>query len=274
MSARPSKQPRRAFNVRRITAETPVRRVEYHRSIGSTNSRALALAADAELPLPALVLAENQTEGRGRGVHGWWSGPGAIACSLVLPLQGQCAPHAWPQIALAAAVGVCEALESLAPAARFTVRWPNDVCWQGLKICGILPELSTSTPPRLVLGIGVNVNNSLRGAPSPLPEIAVGLCDIVRKNTNLTSALVALLQAVSERLDDLAGPQSNQPAAWSERCALRGRLVRLRVGRREIDGRCAGIDASGALVLVTSDGRERFYAGTIAALEDDVSLRA
>jgi BirA family biotin operon repressor/biotin-[acetyl-CoA-carboxylase] ligase len=258
----------RVFDVPRIERETFVRRVEYHRAVPSTNTRALELAARAEMPVPALVLAEEQTAGRGRGANAWWSAPGALTFSLLLDPGGSLLrPEAWPRVALAAAVGIGEALEAEAPGAAFGIRWPNDVCRGLRKICGILPELTGPRHLRLVLGIGINVNNAVESAPELLRETATSLRDISGREHDLTGVLVSVLQRLAPRLEQLAAGESALRAEWSRRCLLRGRVVRLRMEGDEVSGMCRGIGADGALELQTSRGLERFYGGVITGAE-------
>ncbi len=255
---------RRRFSVSRIRRETFAGHVDYHRSLQSTNTRAMELAAQPHLPVPALVLTELQTAGRGRGANAWWSSSGALTFSLILDLHSDTVqPESWPRFALAAAVGICDALESMTPNTRFGIRWPNDVCMEQRKICGILPELHLNRTPRLVLGVGINVNNSVRNAPEELQIIATSLLDLTARRTQLTEALVCVLQSLEKRFDQLAHADSALPQAWISRCMLRGRRVRLRMDSDEIAGICTGIDATGALELQTSRGTQRFYGGTI-----------
>src|SRR5262249_38308999 len=137
-----------------------VARIDYHESIGSTSDRAMEIGALDETALPLLVVAEQQTAGRGRGADRWWSAKRALTVSLVLD-----APHdrlpadRWPQVALLAGVAVCEALQGLAPRAELRVKWPNDVYLADGKVGGILCESIAGMSDRLVVGIGVNVNN-------------------------------------------------------------------------------------------------------------------
>ena len=72
-------------DLKQIRQATRVPTIEHHRQIASTNTRAIMAADDAALPLPALILTDLQTAGRGRGDHVWWSAPGALTCSVILP---------------------------------------------------------------------------------------------------------------------------------------------------------------------------------------------
>jgi BirA family biotin operon repressor/biotin-[acetyl-CoA-carboxylase] ligase len=232
----------------------------------------MELAAIAGTPVPALVLTEIQTAGRGRGTNVWWSSPGALTFSLILDLDARRAkPESWPTFALAAAVGLCDALETIAIDTNFGVRWPNDVCCGTKKICGILPELAMSTGSRLVLGVGINVNNSIEHAPDELQTSATSLIDITGRRERLTSVLVLVLNALEQRFAELAASDPLLHGAWSDRCLLRGRKVRLRFNSDEVEGRCTGIDATGALGLETRDGIKLFHGGVVAYVGDRVN---
>ncbi len=215
------------------------------------------------------MLTEIQTAGRGRGANTWWFASGSLAFSLILPLgTNGSEPKAWPKTALATAVGVCDALERLLPEFQFGIRWPNDVCFGSRKICGILPELSNGNSPRLVLGIGMNVNNSMDHAPDELKSYATSLVDLTTHRMNLTDVIVEVLRHLEIRFSELASSNSSLPAAWSRRCLLRGRIVQLCSGLDEIQGLCGGIDESGALQIKTLTRLERCYGGTISAIDD------
>lgn len=264
-TARLYKRP--TFDIDRISARTFVRDIDYHRTIPSTNTRALELAAIPANRLPVLVIAENQTAGRGRGANSWWSAKGALTFSLLLDLGRHPAPpDSWPRMALAAAVSVCEAMETLAPAVAFGIRWPNDVYARHQKICGILPELCPGAAPRLVLGIGINVNNSTVGAPEPLPVNATSLVDIAGRTFNLTSTLVEVLRRLELRLADLESSSSELAQEWSRRCLLRGHSVRLQVNEDIVEGHCMGIDSTGAIGIRSPRGIEKFYGGAVVGV--------
>jgi BirA family transcriptional regulator, biotin operon repressor / biotin---[acetyl-CoA-carboxylase] ligase len=67
----------------------------------------------------------------------------------------------WPELSLIAGEAVAEALRNVAriPA---ELGHPNDVLVDGRKLVGVLPEAAAS---RVVLGIGVNVNQTAEELP-------------------------------------------------------------------------------------------------------------
>ena len=106
------------LDIDRILRETFVARAEYHPSIGSTNDRAAECAAQGAGEMPLLVVADRQTAGRGRGANRWWTGPGALAFSLLVDGRTVGADGGRsPLVALAAAVAVVDAVAPLLPEA-------------------------------------------------------------------------------------------------------------------------------------------------------------
>jgi BirA family transcriptional regulator, biotin operon repressor / biotin---[acetyl-CoA-carboxylase] ligase len=261
-----------AFDLRRIEQESFVRQLQFHPVLPSTNDLALELAAQQGLATPVLVLTEQQTAGRGRGSNRWWSQPGALTFSLVLdsaPLRLN--PNHWPRVSLTAALTVCQVLEQLLPHIPCGIRWPNDVHCGGRKICGVLPELSPQRveaplPPRLVLGIGVNVNNSLSEAPPDVSRVGVSLLDLTHHPYDLTEFLVHVLRQLASGLDALTRGDPQLAGAVSRRCLLQGRVVELRAGPRHVRGLCQGIDNHGALTIHTARGNEHFFGGVVLAV--------
>jgi BirA family biotin operon repressor/biotin-[acetyl-CoA-carboxylase] ligase len=227
------------------------------------------LAAAGEAPLPLLVLTARQTGGRGRGTNRWWSDAGGLTFSLVLEVSPEClSPDRWPQLSLAAGLAVCETLESLLPRADCQVKWPNDVFLCGRKVCGILCESVPGWRDRLVLGIGLNVNNSLTQAPPEVRQTATSLVDAAGGAYDLTATLVGLLRRLDERMGQLLDGQfAAQAAEFRRRCYLTGKTLTVTSGGRTLVGRCQGIDDAGELLLQTESGRQRIVAGTIVVCE-------
>jgi BirA family biotin operon repressor/biotin-[acetyl-CoA-carboxylase] ligase len=264
------------FDLSRIAAAGLVARIDYHDSVGSTSDRALALGAIGEAELPLLVLADRQTAGRGRGTNRWRTTEGALTFSLVLGApRDQLPPSRWPQVALIGGLAVCEALESLAPAADLCVKWPNDVYLGRRKIAGILSESIPGWRDRLVVGIGVNVNNPVQGpvARSQEPGVthelgfmAISMIEHDGVRRDLTDVLLAVLDEFDRRWRELIQGRFDEVSrAYRQRCLLTGKTVTIeQPGGRMVVGRCRGIDETGALVVQNEAGVELVFSGTVA----------
>jgi BirA family biotin operon repressor/biotin-[acetyl-CoA-carboxylase] ligase len=254
-------------DLQRIERETFVRRVEWHDEIDSTNSRAMSLAQEDDVELPLLIGAARQTAGRGRGRNAWWSADGALTFSaLINPLELGISAQRCPQVALITGLAVAETLETFLPSA-VQLKWPNDVYVEGRKICGILTEAPAGRPDRLVVGIGLNVQNSVREAPSEIRELAVSLVDVLGERVPpWDEILVPLLNRWEEWLRRLGAEAIDFPTVWRPRCYLHGEQVTATIGPEAYTGVCLGLDADGVLLLQTEAGVRRILAGTVRRL--------
>jgi BirA family biotin operon repressor/biotin-[acetyl-CoA-carboxylase] ligase len=225
------------------------------------------LAGETSIDLPALVVARHQTAGKGRGRNQWWSDDGALTFSVLLdPAELGISPASWPQVSLATAVAICDALHDQAPQAACAVKWPNDVLIDGGKVSGILIESPGGAAPakdRLVVGIGVNVNNSWRTAPRHFGPNGTALCDITGTRHELQTTLVRTLQALWKRFSQLARGDSQLPDAWQRLCWLTEQGVDVHANDRWITGVCLGIDPEGALVIENVYGIHRVRNGSV-----------
>jgi BirA family biotin operon repressor/biotin-[acetyl-CoA-carboxylase] ligase len=245
-----------------LVRETFVAQVQHYATLGSTNDRARQCAAEGVASLPLLIVADEQTAGRGRGTNRWWTGRGSLACSLLLdsddPGIDLCRS---PLVALGAGVAVAKAAQPLLPCHTVGVHWPNDVVVDGRKLAGVLVEALSDR--RLVVGIGMNLNNSLRDAPKELQASAATLWELTGVRHRRTQILLALLRHLGEGLALLASAPQQIAAEANRLCLQHGQPLTVRLGRRVVSGRCEGIASDGALLLDTPRGRERLYSGVL-----------
>lgn len=253
-----------------LVDQTCLRSVEWLPEVVSTNTLALQHAADFAVDqLPRLYWADRQTAGRGRGTNAWWSSAGSLTFSVLLAPSVWGLPEAiWPQVSLATGVAVCESLGELFPGLPVGVKWPNDVFCRGRKLGGILLEPSDRVADRLVIGIGLNVNNSLTAAPEAIRTLATSLYDESGGSTAREVILTGVLQALDRMCHRLAAGGIDWPAEWSRHCVLTGRRIQVTAGDRVIEGVCAGIDELGALRVGTSTGIERCLGGTVRVISE------
>src|SRR3954447_782246 len=115
---------------------------------------------DADSPEGAVAVAEEQTEGRGRLGRSWQAPAGTSVLVSVL-LRPPVEPARLPELSLVAGGAVAEAIADVT-AIDPTIKFPNDVLISGKKVAGILAE---SSEGRVVLGIGVNVNQTAAELP-------------------------------------------------------------------------------------------------------------
>jgi BirA family biotin operon repressor/biotin-[acetyl-CoA-carboxylase] ligase len=254
-----------------IRACTFIRYVEIHDTLGSTNDRAIELARSPDIKPPALVAARHQTAGRGRGNNKWLSSDGALTFSVLFdPAQFGIRTAKWPQLSLATAVAVCDALANeLNPQSPgLAIKWPNDVMLDGAKLGGILiesPGGPGAAKNRLIIGMGINVNNAVRGLAQCTAKQpgATSLSDSTGRSHNVQQLLCELLRALKTRVTQLSMHDPQLPLAWQNRSWLSQQNVSVQVGQGVVDGVCAGIADDGALLIQIASGITRIYAGSL-----------
>lgn len=145
-------------------------------------------------PEGAVAVAEEQSEGRGRLGRTWHAAPRTSVLVSVL-LRPEIEPSRLPELSLVAGGAVAEAIADVTgidPAIKF----PNDVLVRGKKVAGILAE---SSDGRVVLGVGVNVNQTteelLDGAQTPPTSLRVELGEPVDRAALLAAILLRLERA-------------------------------------------------------------------------------
>lgn len=231
-------------------------RVFYYPTIGSTNDRALDLAAAGE-PEGALVLAEEQTGGKGRRERSWHS-PSRLGIYVSVILRPLVPAVRAPLFTFTAAVAVAEALRE---AGRVTcaIKWPNDVIAGGRKIAGILAETRGSEPVirDMVLGIGVNVNQRADDFSPGVLQRATSVLIETGAEGDRAAILAAVLEGFERRYARLVrGQSADLLREWEALAALpRGRSVVVEGPGGRCQGRVAGIDEEGALLLLVADGQ-------------------
>jgi BirA family biotin operon repressor/biotin-[acetyl-CoA-carboxylase] ligase len=109
----------------------------------------------------AVAVAEEQTEGRGRLGRAWEAPGGTSVLVSVLLLPAVATPRL-PELSLVAGGAVAEAILEVT-GIEPTIKFPNDVLIGRRKVAGILAE---SSEGRVVLGIGVNANQTLEQLPA------------------------------------------------------------------------------------------------------------
>lgn len=223
--------------------------VEILPEIDSTNSE-LMRRARAGRTEPTLLIAERQTAGRGRMGRDWQSTPND---SLTFSFGLNLSPASWEGLSLAVGTSVAQSLGD-----GIALKWPNDLWFQNRKLAGILIETasanhSASSAERYcVIGIGINIaprpaDSNLRTPPAWLQEISPA-----------SSPQSALQQLFIRLLVDILEFEREGFAAFSARFAgldaLKGQSVVLSDG---MAGTARGVDATGALLVHTSQGLQR-----------------
>jgi birA, biotin-[acetyl-CoA-carboxylase] ligase region len=127
-------------------------------TIDSTNIKAKELASQ-NAEDGTIVISEEQTCGKGRLGRSWYS-PKSKGIWASIILKPKIDPINASKITLIAAASIVKAFNEIAIFPK--IKWPNDIVLNNKKVCGILTEMSAELNQihYLVVGIGINVNNS------------------------------------------------------------------------------------------------------------------
>jgi BirA family transcriptional regulator, biotin operon repressor / biotin---[acetyl-CoA-carboxylase] ligase len=147
-------------------------------------------------PEGAVACTDEQTEGRGRLGRSWHA-PARTSVLVSVLLTPAVEASRLPELSVVGGRAVADAIAAetgLGPSLKF----PNDVLVEGKKVAGILAEASEG---RVVLGIGVNVNQDAGQLPSETQTPATSL----KVETGRELDRAPLLASILERLEAAYG---------------------------------------------------------------------
>lgn len=267
-----------------VTSGQPWQSVEFHPSIGSTNSRATEIVksyadtrgatppvsapgyaaglASTDSPLWRVVLTDDQTGGRGRLGRSWVVPPRAsIAVSAVVPAPG---PEDLAWVSLLAGVALVRAIRAVTTSAGTPVearlKWPNDVLIPAdddRKVAGILSELTGWGQGQHAVVVGAGVNVDQRRDELPV-ETATSL-RLAGAEIHREDLVIAYLRELPAVLRDVSAREE-----YRRSCATPGSQVRVHLPTGGVaEGRALRVDDSGALVVEVAGGEQAFSAGDV-----------
>jgi BirA family biotin operon repressor/biotin-[acetyl-CoA-carboxylase] ligase len=143
------------------------------------------------------VATDLQTQGRGR-LGRTWEAPSGRALLFSVLLHPRPPMAIWPELSLVAGDAVATALREQSKVAA-ELSHPNDVLVEERKVAGILPE---ATAGRIVLGIGVNVNQTDEELPANTPKPPTSLRIETGREWPRAPLLAAILLELERRYDD------------------------------------------------------------------------
>lgn len=254
-------------------------------SLDSTNLWLKNAAVQGSILPGAVVQADYQSEGRGRLGRKWESQPaqGLLFSLLLNPtLPESHLPLIGLLISLALIDGIADECDRVSTPCRerLELRWPNDILFNGRKLCGILCESahslrqctdtlsssSTCSKKLVVAGIGLNVNQTEedfqvaagRTHSEAFRTPATSIQMITGQRMSPVKLLPSLLKPIGDYLDRLENEGWEWIATeWMKRADLIGKIVDVADGAQRASGIVECILPDGALVLNQDGGVRR-----------------
>ncbi|HFC8466370.1 TPA: bifunctional biotin--[acetyl-CoA-carboxylase] ligase/type III pantothenate kinase [Neisseria subflava] len=243
-------------------------RAQLKHECSSSNDEIMALARQsADLAHKALCVAHFQTKGRGRQGRSWVNRQGeCLMFSLGWVLDKP--QYELGSLALVVALACRRALADIG--LDVNIKWPNDLVVANDKLAGILIE-TARVENKTVAVIGIGINFVL---PKEV-ENATSVQALFQTASKQGVSVKTLLNAVLAQLDALLSEYAqNRFASCVGEYDAANRdtdrpVLLLQEGRVVHEGVVKGVDAQGALRLLTDKGEKTIVSGEISLRPDN-----
>lgn len=226
----------------------------------STNDEVKKLCAASPTGKRFVVTAARQNAGRGRRGRSWVSLEGNLFVSFGLEVV----PADWGRMTFIIGLSLLEAVLEVAPQADVRLKWPNDVLLNDRKVSGILLEKAAGD--YLVIGVGVNIVAAPQNDNILYPVISLREAGIRTDRTTFLQVFVRSFDRNLERFEreGFAPIREN----WLKHAKNLGAGIVVNMEKEQKNGKFAGVDENGVLLLKTPSGIEKIYAGDVFYLKE------
>ena len=229
-------------------------KVRVYKASESTNKTAKEMAINGH-EHGTVVIADTQTSGKGRYGKNFYSPPGkGLYMSFIFRTENLRFKNPF-LITAAAAVSVCAAIETVS-GKKPKIKWINDILLDDKKICGILTEAMTDLESGniewIIVGVGVNVNNSAEDFPAELRQIAGSIYpreSVAAARNRLAAEIINRCLSLKTWLED-----ENVYNEYKERSVLLGHRITITNPNETYECTAMDIDINGHLVVKKDNG--------------------
>lgn len=230
--------------------------------IDSTNRVAKEMAAKGS-PSGTVVLAASQSAGRGQYGRSFNSPVGGLYFSLLL--EPDLPTETLPLITLATGLA-CRTVLYQTFGLHPLIKWPNDIYLDGNKVAGILCENlfaahSSETSPKVIIGVGLNVNNRIEDFAPEVQPIITTLFEHLHETVELAPLLTLLTQAISAQVIRLRHDRELLLTEWQQFDFLYHKPVVHRIEAGALYGVGQGITHHGLYRILDDHGTEHKVIG-------------
>lgn len=239
-------------------------KILYHfLTITSTQTFLKKLLSEETTQVGTIVLADQQRMGRGTQGRTWF-GLSKPQLTFSILLQPTVPVQKFPIINVLCGILLVQTMKEIGIEAQ--IKWPNDVYIKNKKVAGILSELNTGqSTPRIMVGIGINVEASLDEFPTELQDKATALSLHSSKIPDRFKILESFLQKLEAALYDWSIEKLTKftQEEFEKLWIYKDQPIEIRQDQKSFHGIARKINASGALELETKNGIEAIYSGSV-----------
>ncbi len=221
-------------------------------SVGSTNDYLKNLGNNG-CKNGMVVAAREQTSGKGRLGRVWQAKKDDCLMFSFL-LRPKIAPCEVSSVTPLAGLAVCKALRKFT-GINCMIKWPNDIIAGRKKLVGILTEMSAEFDAVEYIVTGIGINSDAAQFPEEIANKATSIFLESGKHVNKNELLCCVLEYIENefsannlQLSDAALSQ------YTDMCATIGRNVTFFRDGKSFDGIAVGVNNSGELKVMLSDG--------------------
>jgi len=125
------------------------------KSVTSTNDVAISLIKEKN-KLTGCICSDLQTKGRGTHGKKWISEKGNLFLTLFFPIDEKY--PSFREFSIINPIILLDIIKNYCDEEKLTLKFPNDIMYDGKKICGLLQEFIIQNERKfLIIGIGLNI---------------------------------------------------------------------------------------------------------------------
>lgn len=202
----------------------------------------------------------HQTKGKGRITHNWYDEKGKNLLMSIL-LKDLSLNNYLNDLTLVVAVAVFKVLEKYI--SNITIKWPNDIYVNGLKICGILTEGVTlnNQIEAIIVGIGLNVNGTIY--PDDIKNNTTSLKLLTNQTFNRKHLLKEIVNNLEEELYLLKQNDKSYLQVIRDHFYLLNKTINYEKDNNIYTGIVLGIDDDGKLIVEVEGEKEYLFTGEV-----------
>ena len=204
----------------------------------------------------SLVFAHHQTKGKGRITRSWYDDKNSITASILIKdVKGEV-----KHLSLIASYAVFMALKELD--IDVEIKWPNDIYFDGKKICGILIETIITNKIDAIIGFGINTNTKSFPINVGNPTSIFIEKGFIVDNIILAKRVAELIVEAYEKT-----PFSEVVKLNKEHAYLMNKKVRLNYYGDGIIGKVVDLDENGNIIIDTGIARIEVFSGELTLIK-------